>query len=495
MGMKKWLAGVVAVLSGLALVPSAGATVITVDTTVDGFGGTNCSLRNAFISADDDNPAGTCPRGDGDDVVLVPGGHYKLTLGGAGEKRGLTGDLDVIGAGSLTIRPAGPGEKVTIDGIGSDRIFDHVDENAGPLILENISLVGGHSEGSDQNGGAIRHSVGILELDGVTISGSDTTGDGGAIHTSGSSTLKMLNSTVSGNNANGSGGGVYVGGSASADLRSITVAGNGADENTDGLGGGGGIATGTGSVGLVNSILADNTDKSPEPFTSEPDCQSGPSFMPRFVISTQALGAGNCLIGFDPGSLTSPADAQVGALADNGGRTPTVSIGPGSPAIDAAGSVAPDLCPPVDQRGVTRPAGSCDLGAFEFDPNGAPPLPLPGIARPSTTTASFDGTNLYLMIVCPSKFKPKCSIEATPVTARSNGKPMANTVKATVASGKQKFVKFTVKSAIREKVEAMTFQASAKLILKLRIKSKKVGKRKAKKPATVFRSLKVRNRI
>lgn len=66
-----------------------------------------------------------------------------------------------------------------------------------------------------------------------------------------------------------------------------------------------------------------------------------------------------CALGTD-GLL---ADPQLQELADNGGLTPTMALGPGSPAFDAAGACTQ---PPTDQRGLNRPQGqSCDIGAFE----------------------------------------------------------------------------------------------------------------------------------
>jgi hypothetical protein len=59
-------------------------------------------------------------------------------------------------------------------------------------------------------------------------------------------------------------------------------------------------------------------------------------------------------------------DPLLGPLAENGGITPTVSLLPGSPAIDAGDE---SVCPLTDQRGVTRPKGmACDIGAFELEP-------------------------------------------------------------------------------------------------------------------------------
>ena len=63
------------------------------------------------------------------------------------------------------------------------------------------------------------------------------------------------------------------------------------------------------------------------------------------------------------GNNASPIDPKIGPLADNGGLTRTHALLAGSPAIDAASSAN---CPPVDQRGVSRPQGAgCDIGSYE----------------------------------------------------------------------------------------------------------------------------------
>jgi hypothetical protein len=63
----------------------------------------------------------------------------------------------------------------------------------------------------------------------------------------------------------------------------------------------------------------------------------------------------------------------LGALANNGGPTPTHALLPGSPAIDRIPSAFCTV--PTDQRGVLRPyapigGGACDVGAYEFSPQG-----------------------------------------------------------------------------------------------------------------------------
>ncbi|MCA9997081.1 MAG: hypothetical protein KDE56_15090, partial [Anaerolineales bacterium] len=57
------------------------------------------------------------------------------------------------------------------------------------------------------------------------------------------------------------------------------------------------------------------------------------------------------------------ADPKLGAMAENGGPTPTMALLAGSAAIDAGNDAT---CISNDQRGVARPQGArCDIGAFE----------------------------------------------------------------------------------------------------------------------------------
>ena len=68
-------------------------------------------------------------------------------------------------------------------------------------------------------------------------------------------------------------------------------------------------------------------------------------------------------------------DPNLGPLDDNGGPSQTISLGPGSVAIDKIPPTGAG-CPATDQRGVPRPAGTaCDIGAYE-------------VAGPKATTAA-----------------------------------------------------------------------------------------------------------
>jgi hypothetical protein len=76
-------------------------------------------------------------------------------------------------------------------------------------------------------------------------------------------------------------------------------------------------------------------------------------------------------------------DPLLGPLSDNGGPVATMALEPGSPAIDAGGSLG---CPATDARGVLRLAVlTCDIGAFEV----ATPAAATQTAGSITTGAAF----------------------------------------------------------------------------------------------------------
>jgi hypothetical protein len=72
-----------------------------------------------------------------------------------------------------------------------------------------------------------------------------------------------------------------------------------------------------------------------------------------------SFGAAGCPAGFASG------DPNLGALQNNGGPAPTISLQAGSAAIDQIPASGAN-CPSTDERGVRRPSASkCDIGAYE----------------------------------------------------------------------------------------------------------------------------------
>lgn len=372
--MKRYLAGAFAfaVLVLIGVPGSSHAATIGVTTTADEYGdGPGCSLREAITAAQTNAAFGGCPAGFGSDTINLPSGEYRITRAGADEDSNATGDFDITGAGDLEIRAGGPEARVTVDGNGIDRVFDK--QSVGSLKLTALRITGGKIT-LIEDGGGIRATVGMTSLEDVTVDGNASAYQAGGIAVY--AQLQMINSTVSGNSADGSGGGLYVPGGASLNVRSSTIVSNRADADEDGNGGGGGFAdAGAASVNFTNVINAGNSGVSSMPPNQANDCQSGPTFFPRFTLQTQPLGPLDCLVGFGVSNVVT-GDAMYGPLRYNGGQTPTHNLLPGSPAIGVGGTAPPDECPGIDQNGVGRPAGSCDIGAVQFVPT-----PKLGIVR------------------------------------------------------------------------------------------------------------------
>jgi CSLREA domain-containing protein len=187
-------------LALLALTTAAHAAVFKPTTTFDTFDGVcdeDCSLRDA-VAASNANP--------GSDTILLESGLYVLSLVGANEDLGATGDLDVVAGEELKIIGVGPSLPV-IDGFGQfggDRVFDV----RGSLDLNGILVRNGSATGG---GGGIL-SFGQLTLTNSVVLGNQTTsfGFGGGILSEGELTIR--NSVVAGNTADGGGGGLAVGG-------------------------------------------------------------------------------------------------------------------------------------------------------------------------------------------------------------------------------------------------------------------------------------------
>jgi hypothetical protein len=216
--------------------------------------------------------------------------------------------------------------------------------DGGPLILEGAIIANNHAT----DGAGIDHNGGKLTISGATISGNQATADGGGYFDANSGEVAMTNVTFSGNSAGGVGGGLKT--EQTLTMTNVTIANNTAGS----LGGGLYRSLPTFPYLLRNVLLAGNTGAA----GADANC-SGPSATAIASLSTDntcAFGAG------------SNANAPLSALQINGALAsflmPTHLPLGGDP-IDG-GTLAG--CPPTDQRGAGRPAGStCDVGAVEAD--------------------------------------------------------------------------------------------------------------------------------
>jgi uncharacterized delta-60 repeat protein len=290
--------------------------------------------------------------------------------------------------------------------IGTTRVasvpYETGDANGGAVSLQNGSMV---VEGTLFSGNSAKGGGGLERGETNTVS---APGNGGAIFNQ-SGNLRLLNSGLVFNEAKGgpvtsappwgsraalgSGGAIYSAGIVS--MMNCALAENSASGGLGGdnvfggygLGGpayGGGIYLAAGSASLVNVTVAGNSVQAGNPVN--PDVlgasiavANGTAVMMTNTIvccassQTNVYGAiidgGHNICSDGSANFTSPSsyskvDPLLGPLGAYGGLTPTLSLLPASPAIDAGDD---SVCPPTDQRGVPRPKGSaCDIGAFEL---------------------------------------------------------------------------------------------------------------------------------
>jgi hypothetical protein len=255
---------------------------------------------------------------------------------------------------------------------------------------------------ADNSGGEEWGHGGVAMIGGV-IRDSLIEGNGGAICGTGGISMvmaKLISSTVTRNsngNCGDAAGGVFA---VDSEIVNSTISGNHAENAVAGVR--------SDNSTIVNSTITNNSTLYPW----SPGLYIGPGGLdagdrwPTIVRNTIIAGnrgaisighgvieqvpdcdgavtsGGNNLIGDTAGctfiKMSSDklnVDPMLGPLSDNGGWTPTHTLRPGSPAIDAwyDGKVgAGASCPKFDQRGVYRPQDGnadgvkkCDIGALE----------------------------------------------------------------------------------------------------------------------------------
>lgn len=347
-----------------------------------------CTLRAAIEEAN------SLP---GVDTIALSSTSYRLSLQGAGEEKGASGDLDITD--SLILEGNGIG-KTVIDGNFIDRVFDikgsnttvtlknvtlingggnisagGVIKNGGNIILDNVEIVGNDSLNGDSQGGILFNSGNCKVIESTLTDG--VAREGGAVYNraqgdfllqrstvtaneskygagiNNHGTMFIINSTISGNGSSktGYGGGVENWGTVT--IHHATIAENKALE-------GGGISN-KGVVWLQNSILFNEN--------------GGDCYQPAYIFSQ-----GYNLVNDESCLLNNESDMQninprLKPLAGNGGVTLTHALYPDSPARNSGLFVATEN---VDQRGVKRPKGrQVDRGSYEWLERSIAPILYP----------------------------------------------------------------------------------------------------------------------
>ncbi len=352
-------------------------------------------------------------------VSIAPGNYV--------ERIEFTQNLTVNGAGAAS---------TSIDGTGRSGSVVTVYPGV-TASLSGFTIKNGNSQG---NGGGIVN-LGRLNARQIAVTNNQASNGslGGGIMNETGATLTLLNSLVANNSLSctascgGLGGGVYSRGDAT--IANTTIANNDASAgggnggirdrngamllandttsgNTAGSGPGGGLAVSSAAINpptLVNTIISGNTAG------TGPDCNGRVYSAGHNLVGDGATCSG--ITNGSNGDQVAPAapGANLGALANNGGPTLTMTLGAGSTAIDAGdNSACADAATVnnVDQRGISRPQGAaCDIGAFEVA-SGAPTVArvtrftvsrLPGVSNASrvlfrwhmTSVHGIAGFNLY----------------------------------------------------------------------------------------------------
>ena len=367
-------------------------TTINVTTTNDELNGdANISLREAVQSAN---------LGTGAYIInLQAGATYNLTISTLTISRGgmnLTIDGNGAGGGPIAtlngtaigngvspmIRildqgPSGNSLQITFNDleitgadnsflIGGAIAFSGSSNTTDSLTLNNCYI---HDNLADIGAGMNTQGVETVNINSSTFANNVAGDFGGAMGVSGAN-LNLNNSTISTNSADG-GGGMYLSGTVLT-ARSSTITNNSANN-----GGGIEIFPAGASADMKNSILSGNVAT----VGSSPNCYNPTADVVPFVSNGfNVLGnMNNCTVsGPQTGDQSGVDNPMLGALADNGGPTPTHAELAGSPAIDngdptgckdASGAVLS-----FDQRGASFPRAAdgdnngsviCDSGAYE----------------------------------------------------------------------------------------------------------------------------------
>jgi predicted outer membrane repeat protein len=265
----------------------------------------------------------------------------------------------------------------------------------GLLTVSNSRL----SDNTAAGGGAIRNLGWKLTVRESTLDNNSALRySGGAIH--GGYNVHVSNSTFWRNTTPADGGAI----SLTSDEDSLTVTnstflGNGAS------GGGASIFNLSGTATLENTIVAS-------------------SWLGQNCSGAIIDGGGN----LSWPDLSCPGinrDPLLGPFANNGGPTPTLALGPGSPAIDAADDAICAAGPidNLDQRGATRPSGlHCDIGAVEQQPTAGPPIAID--IKPGSDANSIqcrNGNEVIAVAILTTDLFDATTVDHTTVTFHGAG--------------------------------------------------------------------------
>src|SRR5947207_1887296 len=382
--------GALVAIGLVGVLASAQAATLTVNSAADAGGtcpGADCTLRQAISVA---TSGDTINFAAGLTTITLTSAELlinkNLTISGPGanllsvQRSAASGtpDFRIFDIASASINATFSGLKIA-NGKSSGLGGGIYNTSTSTVNVANCTLSG--NQATIGFGGGITHnsSGGTVNVTNCTLSGNAAGFAGGISNNSG--TVTITNSTISGNSTSSQGGGIYNSGTLT--ITNSTIFGN---FSTGGSGSGAGVynkADGVSTVNARNTIIAKNTASSAPDFSG--------------ILTSQGYNlignpAGTTITGTTTGNQLN-VDPKLGPLQNNGGPTFTQALLSGSPAIEAGESSGSN----TDQRGFTRPvdtpaitnatgADGSDIGAYEVQAD-----QLPGCGNTIVTNNNDSG--------------------------------------------------------------------------------------------------------
>lgn len=371
------------------------------------------------VTSTDDSGAGSLRQAILD--ANANAGADTITFGGIFTDA--TPDTITLTSGQLTITDGvtitGTGANLlTISGNNASRVFEFGPFSVNPYTLSGVTITGGNVSGF--GGGITMNGTGTLNIDRSIITGNTSSSGGGGINIVNGVTFNLTNSTVS-NNTSVFGGGLLLQ-NVNATLSNVTVSVNSAAVRGGGIVHVAGFTGFTSQLTLTNVTIANNSANEGSGLSNSSE-QGATGAVTRYsnsifanntggenIINFNFAGASGAVVqslGYNlstdgSGDLTATGDKpntaiQLGALANNGGPTPTHALLPiltvqanktvtsledasstplgiaaptsTNPAVNAGSNALLPANTNFDQRGTgfdRIAGGSIDIGAFEL---------------------------------------------------------------------------------------------------------------------------------
>ena len=371
-----------------AIAAPAMAGIITVNDAGDSGGLNDCTLRQAVVSANNDNAGSSnCAAGSGADTIKFSPGVVEMGTITLSTASAITTTNNVYITGPVL-------DTLIVDGGGNAGVFSAGSERT---TISNLTITGGSAA---EGAGVVAFGNRLVTLENCTVTGNTATSFGGGVAARYNSTISLKNSTVSGNSSGNLAGGVFAITDASVQLYNSTVSDNSAAFRGGGVwvssseasirnstitgnssADGGGVFIYDSAFLITNALVSGNlagtgpNDDGAEVYVSafgtssvitatfnllgESSNTNAPAFQ-NFTVAGSNIGATS------DGALPTALPSILAPLADNGGASFTHALVVNSPALSAANGSGCTQSPVLkkDQRGFPRNS-VCDIGAYE----------------------------------------------------------------------------------------------------------------------------------